>query len=118
MRFIYDILIDDAVAISCSSFRVAKNMIKELSEHYKESSFGIYNSDTGIIINAVTKENYKMKKQELFEKTVKSMDNYTKSIEMELFDFENYYHEKMREYLSEIKQRGLEDEFSEYALVF
>ena len=59
-----------------------------------------------------------MKKQELFEKTVKSMDNYTKAIEMELFDFENYYYEKMREYLAEIKQRGLENEFSEYSLVF
>ena len=117
MRFIYDVLIDDAVEISCSSFRVAKNMIKELSEYYKESSFGIYNSDTGITINLVTKENYKMKKQELFEKTVKSMDNYTKAIEMELSDFANYYHEKTREYLSEIRKQNLENEFSEYALI-
>ena len=59
-----------------------------------------------------------MEKQELFEKAVKAMDNYVKAIEMELFDFANYFNENMREYLAEIKQRGLENEFSEYSLVF
>lgn len=72
MRYIYDVLIDNVSAVSCSSLRVAKEMIIELSEFNKDSSFGIYNSSTGIIINIVTKENYKMKKQELFENTVKS----------------------------------------------
>lgn len=68
MRYIYDVLIDNVSAVSCSSLRVAKEMIIELSEFNKDSSFGIYNSSTGIIINIVTKENYKMKKNRNYSK--------------------------------------------------
>lgn len=61
MRYIYDVLIDNVSAVSCSSLRVAKEMIIELSEFNKDSSFGIYNSSTGRIINIINvKENYNM----------------------------------------------------------
>ena len=63
------------------------------------------------------KELMKMKKQELFENTVKAMDNYTKAIEMDMPDFENYYNCKMKEYFAEIDSRGLNGEFEAFALV-
>lgn len=59
----------------------------------------------------------KMKKQELFEKAVAAMDNYTKAVEMGLLDFANYFDCKRRELCEEIKAKGLSREFEEYACV-
>lgn len=58
-----------------------------------------------------------MKKQELFERAAEAMDNYTRAIEMDLLDFANYFDTKMKEYLKEIKTRGLFEEFEEFALI-
>ena len=58
-----------------------------------------------------------MKKQELFEKAVAAMDNYTKAVEMGLLDFANYFDCKRRELCEEIKAKGLSREFEEYACV-
>lgn len=63
------------------------------------------------------KEVCKMKNQELFEKAVNAMDNYTRAVEMGLQDFANYYDCRMRELLGEIKAKGLSREFEEYACV-
>lgn len=69
------------------------------------------------ITNTFKKEVKEMKKQELFEKAVNAIDNYTKSIEMGLSDFANYYHCRMKELCDEIKVKGLSQEFEEFALV-
>ena len=58
-----------------------------------------------------------MTKQELFNKAVEAMDNYIKAIEMQEDDFANYYFNRMRELSREITERGLTNEFQEYATV-
>lgn len=57
-----------------------------------------------------------MSKQELFSKAITSADNYTKAIKAGLFDFANYFDEQGKELYQEIKQRGLEQEYSDYVL--
>lgn len=59
----------------------------------------------------------RMEKQELFEKAVAAMDNYTKAVEMGLQDFANYYDSKMRELCEKIKAKGWGREFEDYACV-
>ena len=58
-----------------------------------------------------------MKKQELFENAIKAMDNYTKAVEMGLSDFANYFDCQFKKLSKEIKQKGLYNEFEEFALV-
>ncbi len=58
-----------------------------------------------------------MNKQELFERAIKAMDNYTKSVEMGLSDFANYYDCQTKKLCKEIKRKGLAEEFEEFALV-
>lgn len=74
-----------------------------------------------IFCNEITyyfkKEVCKMKNQELFEKAVAAMDNYTRAVEMGLTDFANYFDCKRRELCKEIKAKGLSREFEEYACV-
>lgn len=69
------------------------------------------------ISNYFRKEVNEMKKQELFGKAVNAMDNYTRAVEMGLSDFANYYDCKMKELYVEIKAKGLDREFEEFALV-
>lgn len=69
------------------------------------------------ISNYFRKEVNKMKKQELFEKAVNAMDNYTKAVEMGLSDFANYYDCKTKELYGEINAKGLCREFEEFALI-
>ncbi len=58
-----------------------------------------------------------MKKKELFERAAQAIDNYTKAIEMQEDDFANYYFNRMQELSREIAERGLTNEFQEYATV-
>ena len=55
-----------------------------------------------------------MSKQELFSKAITAADNYTRAIEAGLFDFADYFDELGKELYQEIKQRGLEGEYSDY----
>ncbi len=57
-----------------------------------------------------------MNKQELFKKTVKAMDNYNKALEMGFEEFENYFDTIIDELYQKIEQRGLIEEFEDYAL--
>ena len=57
-----------------------------------------------------------MSKQELFNKAITAADNYTKAIEAGLFDFANYFDKQGKELYQKIKQRGLEQEYSDYIL--
>lgn len=58
-----------------------------------------------------------MEKQELFQRAVNAMDNHTKSVEMGLEDFANYFDCQMRELCEEIKAKGWSHEFEDYACV-
>lgn len=120
MRFIYTVRIDeDNNAASCPTIIDCKRFIRDFQRHDKTiHRFSIYNEETGTIIQINIKENNTMKKQELFEKAIKAMDNYSKAVEMELDDFANYYYCQMRKLLQEIKSRGLKQEFDDFALVF
>lgn len=62
-------------------------------------------------------EKEKMEEQELFEKTVKAMDNYIKAIEIDLPDFASYYYSRFKELYNNIEQKGLKEEFDEFALI-
>lgn len=55
-----------------------------------------------------------MSKQELFSNAITAADNYTRAIEVGLFDFADYFDELGKELYQEIKQRGLEGEYSDY----
>lgn len=57
-----------------------------------------------------------MSKQELFNKAVTAADNYAKAIKVGLFDFANYFDKQGKELYQEIKQRGLEQEYSDFVL--
>lgn len=120
MRFIYTVRIDeDNNAASCPTIIDCKRFIRDFQRHDKTiHRFSIYNEETGTIIKINIKENITMKKQELFEKAVKAMDNYTKAVEMGLSDFANYYHSQMKTLCNEIRHRGLKQEFDDFALVF
>lgn len=58
-----------------------------------------------------------IKKQELFDKTIKAMDNYTRAVEMDYDDFANYFDSRMKELLKEIKKRGWHKEFKDFACI-
>lgn len=58
-----------------------------------------------------------MEEQELFEKTVKAMDNYIKAIEIDLPDFASFYYSRFKELYNNIEQKGLKEEFDEFALI-
>lgn len=134
MTHTYDVIINGNEQVSCSSLSVATNFIKDYFKEYRHdgSLYEIYNSNTGdtldvipycnslIILSNAKRYNklINISNTKLFRQAVSAMDNYTKSIEMELFDFADYFDEQMKDYLFEIKQRGLEDEFDEYALIF
>lgn len=118
MRFIYTVRIDNDDAVTCPAIMDCKRFIKDFQRHNNATHrFSIYNEETGTIIQINIKENITMKKQELFEKAVKAMDNYTKAVEMGLSDFANYYHSQMKTLCNEIRHRGLKQEFDDFALV-
>lgn len=119
MKYIYTVLIDNDEAVSCPTLKIAKRFISDFWRQSNESThkFSIYNTENGITIEIKIKEYNTMKKQELFEKATRAMDNYTRAVEMGLFDFANYYESQMKEVCTEIRKKGLSREFEEFALV-
>lgn len=77
----------------------------------------VYNCSLDELERQVRLENDKYKNK-LFETAVNAMDNYNKAIEMGLEDFANYYYCRMHELIQEIKTKGLQQEFNDFALVF
>lgn len=119
MKFIYTVRIDNDDAVTCPTITDCKRFIKDFQRHNNTiHEFSIYNEETGTIIEIKIKENNTMKKQELFEKAIKAMDNYTRAVEMDLDNFANYYNSQMKTLCNEIRRRGLEQEFDDFALVF
>lgn len=58
----------------------------------------------------------KKEKEAFFKKGVQLLDNYTHAVEMGLQDFQNYYYAVSQDYLTEVEEKGLLDEFDEFAL--